>query len=172
MGYVEQEVAEFDYTIKKPSETGDYRDTLIGKTGLKVEFTMAEVEADRALIAKQLKENKGQLVLEAAKIQNITTNHPFVLDLTQEQLFTCALLHQCMQTKAQAEKNIKILEDQDARYAQEVSAIMSKLGFVETSVPTTENVATEPVITAEPEGIIVADTPADAAPEPEAPKAE
>lgn len=167
MGFVEQEVAEFDYTVTKPSESGDYRDAVIGKTGLKVEFTMAEVEADRALIAKQMKENKGQLVLEAAKIENITTNHPFVLDLTEEQLFTCALLHQCMKTKEQAEKNIEILQKQDDRYAQEVSAIMSKLGFVETALPVAEEVVAE----AAPEPVPEAPAP-EAAVEPEAPKAE
>lgn len=145
MGFKKQDVSEFDYTIATPAESGDYRDAVIEKEGLKVQFTVADVEADRTMIAKQMKENKGQLVLEAAKIENITTNHPFVLDLTEEQLFTCALLQECMKRKEQAEKNIKILQDQDEDYAKEVAAIMSKLGFVETSVPTTEEVATEPV---------------------------
>lgn len=166
MGFVPQDVTEFDYTIKKPSESGDYRDSVIGKTGLKVEFTMHEVEADRALIAKQLKENKGQLVLEAAKIENITTNHPFVLGLTEEQLFTCALLHQCMKTKEQAEKNIEILQKQDSDYAKEVDAIMGKLGFVATELPPAEG--GEPVAAAEPVPEAPAEAPVEPAVEPKA----
>jgi hypothetical protein len=140
MEWAEQELSEFDYTVIKPPESGDYKDALIEKTGLRIHFTINDIDSDRALIAKQIKENKGQLVLEAAKIENITSFHPFVLDLTEEQLHTCALLYGCMERKTKAENNLVLLQKQDESYEIQRAAIMTKFGFVDPEPATEEAV--------------------------------
>jgi len=75
-----------EYIIKK--EEKDPLDTVITKKNISVDFTMREVYADKLRMEKMIKEFEGQLTLSSAKIANIEEHHPFVKEMSEQDLFT------------------------------------------------------------------------------------
>lgn len=126
-----QPLSDYSWVVKTPAD--NFQEAVIEKTGLKVDFTMAQVYAEKADYEKRLKENKGQLVLESAKVENISRNHPFLLELTEQQLFTTALFNECKTAQERATKNIAILQEAIADYEAEIAAINKACDFPEQS---------------------------------------
>lgn len=107
----------------------DYKEARILKTGLTAVFTINEIESSERSVEKRLKEVRGQLELERAKMANVERNHPFVLKMSEEDLFTA---HLYMEAKAM----VKGLEPEQTNLqtaltesAKEKDDIMRALGF-------------------------------------------
>lgn len=83
------------YTIKEKHD--DPKMTVIEKTGIVADFTLAELEGNIRLNEKYEKEIKAKMEYEAAKMKNIEANHPFVLDMSEQDLFTA---HMYMEAKS------------------------------------------------------------------------
>ncbi len=80
------------YTFKPEENTNDgvikvtkKNDRVIVKTGHEVEFTLADMENNEAYLEKQKKEIVPVIEHRKAVMQNVTENHPIVLELTPEQ---------------------------------------------------------------------------------------
>jgi len=76
-------MAKFKVIDRKPKEKLDY---VIKKTGFSVEFTLREMHTDMEYNKRMVKELEGKLQIENATIENIKSNHPFVLDFDDEKL--------------------------------------------------------------------------------------
>lgn len=95
----------YQYQLEdKEKEIG--RESVIEKRGHVIKFTLAELAQNHIQLEKLDKELTAQAEHERAKMKNIEAHHPFVLDLTDEQLFTAhmyanakALLTQCVSKK-------------------------------------------------------------------------
>ncbi len=95
----------YQYQLEdKDKEIG--RDTVIEKRGHVIKFTLAELTQNHIQLEKLDMELTAQAEHERAKMKNIEEHHPFVLDFTDEELFTAhmyanakALLTQCVDKK-------------------------------------------------------------------------
>lgn len=76
---------ELKYEISKRAT--DAKDSIIKKTGATVEFSMGQVEASEAQLEKVKRELQGQVDVETAKMANIEVHHPFVLKLSEQEMF-------------------------------------------------------------------------------------
>lgn len=63
-------------------------DTIIKKSGTTVEFSMGQIKASEDQLEKIKRELQGQIDVEGAKMVNIETHHPFVLKMSEQDMFT------------------------------------------------------------------------------------
>jgi hypothetical protein len=77
----------YTYKILK-EDAEDFKDSEILKKGITATFTVRELERIEKEVRKQLKEAEAQYNLEAAKMENIERNHPYVKEMDEEKLFT------------------------------------------------------------------------------------
>ena len=83
---------------------------IIEKTGHTITFTMQEVELNTANLLKAKKEIEAKKELEKAKMENIQSFHPFILDMSEQDLLTCWLYKE---SKGIVDMCIKKLEQID-----------------------------------------------------------
>lgn len=79
-------MSEHKYTIH--NENQDPKASIIRKSNVDVDFTLYDLEKNKRDFSKLLKECEAQKQLADAKMVNIETHHPFVMDLSEEQCFT------------------------------------------------------------------------------------
>lgn len=79
--------SKYTYKILK-EDADDFKNSEILKKGIQATFTIRELERIEKEVRKQLKEAEAQYNLEAAKMDNIERNHPYVKDFDDEKLFT------------------------------------------------------------------------------------
>lgn len=61
-------------------------DFVIKKTGFAVDFTLREMHNDMEYNKRMVKELEGKLQIEKAMMENITRNHPYVLDFDDDKM--------------------------------------------------------------------------------------
>lgn len=117
----------------KEKEIG--RDSVIEKRGHVIKFTLAELAQNHIALEKLDKELTAQAELERAKMKNIEEHHSFVLDLSDEELFTAhmyanakALLTQCVDKK-------KEIADQLESDRKEIADIKEQIPGIEVPEP-------------------------------------
>ena len=87
-----------EYKIKTLDET-DPRNSMIEMHGKPIEFTIHGMQASIKNAEKNITELEAQATVNRAKMTNIETNHPFVLDMSEQDMFTC---HMYQESKALA----------------------------------------------------------------------
>lgn len=124
------------------------KDTVIEKTGVIVKFTMGELEGADAGMEKILKEITAKRDYEKAKMTNIETNHPFVLTLSEEDLFTAHMYQDSKNLVKMAEIKIPEFKKQLAEDAAEILEIkcqIPELAVVPSTAPADQAAAETPV---------------------------
>jgi len=114
-----------EYKLIKKNE--DPKLALIEKSGITATFTIAEIEGEQATLEKYLKEFNGQLTLEEAKMSNIEDNHPFVLEMSEQDCFT---VHMYQEAKSMAHvynQKIPEFEEQLEKSRAEMALVMEAL---------------------------------------------
>jgi hypothetical protein len=117
-----------EHTYKIVKEATDPKESVIEKSNIKVEFTIYELEAENRTIEKYLKEFGAQKLLADAKITNIEDNHPWVKDLTEEQLFTAHMYQENQAMSRVMQKKIDEYEKAQIDSAEELKDIYSQIG--------------------------------------------
>lgn len=87
---------DFTYTVATPNDA-DPKGAVIVKDGIKATFTVAAMQLEQQGVKKVIKELDSRLEIETAKYENITTHHPFISDMSDEDLFTA---HMAWESKA------------------------------------------------------------------------
>jgi exonuclease VII small subunit len=72
------------YKIKEKNE--DPKLTVIQKTGLTAEYTLADIERNIEQVNRVITELDATLRVNKAKAENVERNHPFVMDLDETAL--------------------------------------------------------------------------------------
>jgi len=103
--------------------------TKIKKSGIEVEFTLAQVEAEWAPIEKRVKEMDAQLKLAEQTRDNLLEHHPFLKDLTEEQLFTTHMYQEAMSFVKVLPEKIGEYEDALKESKEEYAYMVDKLGL-------------------------------------------
>lgn len=114
-----------EYKIVEKKE--DPKESVIEKTGHVIKFSIYEVEAVSAANEKELRAVKGKREVEAAKMSNIEHFHPFVLDLTPEQLMTVYMYQEAKVFVEVCDKKIAEFEKTAEELAVEMADMYTKL---------------------------------------------
>lgn len=86
-----------DYKLKEKAENP--REAVIEMSGKTIEFTLQDLEGNIKRAEKTVVELEAQAKINRAKMTNIETNYPFVLEMSEKDLFTC---HMYQESKALA----------------------------------------------------------------------
>lgn len=126
------------YTFKPEENTNDgvikvtkKNDRVIVKTGHEVEFTLTDMENNEAYLEKQKKEIVPVIEHRKAVMQNVTENHPIVLELTPEQRHA---VHMYREAEVELEKYEEVIAEVNRvleKSAEEKKEIIKQLNLEE-----------------------------------------
>lgn len=114
-----------EYKIVEAHE--DPKESVIEKTGHVIRFSMYEVERDQLSNAKELRAVEGKREVEAAKMSNIEHFHPFVLDLTPEQLMTVYMYQEAKVFVEVCDKKIAEFKKAEDELAEEIVELYKQI---------------------------------------------
>lgn len=80
------------YAVKEPNE--DALHTVITKSGISVDFTPADMILEQTRCEKIIKELEGKREVERMKMENIEAHHPFVKEMSLQDLFTAHMYYE------------------------------------------------------------------------------
>ena len=100
---------------------------VIEKHGEVLKFSLKDIENNLAHNAKLRKENDAKLEYEKAMKENIEGHHPFVLDLTPEQLHTAAMYKKACDFVTLCEATLKSIDAQDEIDNAEIAEIKRQI---------------------------------------------
>ena len=105
----------------------DVKDRLIEKRGEVVEFTLSDVELNFKEMNTKKKELEGKRDFEKVKKENIEQHHPFVLELSEQDLFTAWMYKEAVGWVTLCEEKIKLIDEQIASDEKEIAEIKSQI---------------------------------------------
>lgn len=121
----------YTYKILKEDKE-DFKNSEILKKGITATFSVYELERIEKEVKKQLTEAQAQYNLEAAKMDNIERNHPYVKELDEEKLFTIHM-YQEAKTKYKKYKEFYDKGNMDLKiYQNEMTDMYTQLGVTPT----------------------------------------
>jgi hypothetical protein len=115
------------YTIKESKD--NIKDSVIEKTGHKITFTFAAVEAHKEKLAKSIKELMGKREIELASMENVKSNHPKFLELTGEEMVAAAIYEKSREMVQEIERAVSVYEKQLAEYEAEETEAKKQLNI-------------------------------------------
>lgn len=118
----------FEYKISEEDKAkGITRDSIIEKRGHVIRFSLNQLEANHAQLAKTRKEIDAQMQYERAKIANIESFHPFVKELTEEQLSTVDIYSTAKNIEKQCVEKLKEIDDYVSNDTVEIADIKKQI---------------------------------------------
>ena len=118
-----------DFEVKEVNED-DFRFSIIERSNMKNEFTLADIEAAQAEMHRLQKEITSQMNLCKATCDNITSNHPFIEDLSLEQTHHVWMYEENRVVAEDSEAKLKEVEEQLDEYEKLSDVIYKVGGFV------------------------------------------
>ena len=110
-------------------EEGDVIDYVIEKRGLTSEFTIRDINSNLARMEKVTKELQAQLELEQAKMTNIEHFHPFVKDLSPEDLHTAWMYREAQEYVTQIVPKLEEIKNAVAADEKTVAEVKEALNL-------------------------------------------
>lgn len=108
---------------------------VIEKHGEVIKFTLKDIEDTVAENVKRKKENLAKLQYETARKENIEHFHPFVKDLTPEQLLTVYMYKEACSWIEISNKNIENIDKQNKIDQDEIAEIKKQIPFLDVKEP-------------------------------------
>jgi hypothetical protein len=112
----------------------DEEDITIEKSGFTYEFTKSSLIDNLRYIRKIKKEMTAQISLNKAEMENIVHFHPFINDMTEEDLQVAFLYERSLATKNEAEKKLEQANEAEAEELDTIAKIKEQLD-IEIEVP-------------------------------------
>lgn len=122
-----------DFTLKSEDKK-DFKKSTIQRDNISDEFTVAAVEENQRYLDKMYKEMDGQIKVSKAYIDNVSRNHPKILELSGEELAAAVMLVENSEVLKQAKEKMKEITLQQKEYKDLLKIIYKKFGFVESAV--------------------------------------
>ena len=105
----------------------DVKDRIIEKRGHVITFTLNQVEENTKALLKSIKEIGAKKELENAKMVNIEGFHPFVKELSEQDLHTAWMYQESKTLAKMCEEKLKEINDQIEKDAIEVEEIKNQI---------------------------------------------
>ena len=122
-----------DFNLKKENKK-DFKKSVIERVNLTNEFTIEDIEKHQRDLDKMAREATAQIRVTKAAIGNVEKNHKFVSKMSDEQLNAAHYLWDAKVLLRDTEKKLKSVNETKKKYAQILSVIYGKFGFVESNV--------------------------------------
>lgn len=125
----------YKYVVVEAKE--DPNETIIEKQDISIRLTVNELESDRRRVDKIKAQIEGQMKIDEASLQNVITNHPFVVEATEEETKKAVALSLYNGIKNTIDEHKKKLEEIEALYKEheeELQAIKEQTG-IEINIP-------------------------------------
>jgi adenylosuccinate synthase len=127
-----------DLTVPEP------KDRVIEKRGHVITFTLNEVEANTKDLLQKKKEIEAKKGIEDAKMENISSFHTFVTEMSEEDLFTAWMYQEAKGMSKMCQDKLDQINTQLENDAKEVAEIKKQLPILEEVVsPLSEEVIQE-----------------------------
>lgn len=130
---MDQEQQGYQYKVLEPAQ--DYKDSKIEKSGITSTFTLREIANNRTTLLKLQKELEAQILVQDATTTNIENFHPFVKDMSMEDMHTAGMFYEARGYRDQCQKKLDEVQKLLADEVAEEELIMQSLGFVKTDTP-------------------------------------
>lgn len=108
-------------------EIPSVRERVIEKTGHVTEFTMKDVDESMLIVDRNIKELQAKRDVEDAKMQNIQHFHPFVLEMSDEDLMTAWLYQESKGMKELCDNKLKEIIEQKEKDLAEIAEIKAQI---------------------------------------------
>lgn len=127
---------EFGYKLKNVSLNVDnvdeidfpqLKDRIIIKSGDTVEFSMAQVEKNMADYLKFKKEREAQIAHEEAIISNVEHFHPFVLEMSDQDLLTAWMYKESKGKLEREKKHLAVVNEAISSLEDEIRQIKEQI---------------------------------------------
>ena len=118
-----------EYNIK-PNETGEeilMEDRTIEKRGHVIEFTLSDVDANIRQNTKTQTELAAKVKVDSAKQENIINFHPFLKNMSEEEIFTAWLYQDTQNTIDLVQSKLDEVEAQIESDTEEMKVIKEQL---------------------------------------------
>lgn len=102
-------------------------ETVIEKTGLTVKFTMQQILDHEVQLHKNVEALTAQLALEKAKLTNIEDNHPTVVAMSEQDLFTAHMYKSIKDVVQNVQNALTNNQTELNQYATEKAAIYAQV---------------------------------------------
>ena len=113
------------YKIKSQEEGK----TIIEKTNFSSEFRLEDVKAYIEKLKRTKQELEGQIKLEQAKIDNVVSFHPEVLDLAPEKKTAVVIIEKSKELKEVCEKKLEEIETAFKQYREDLNEVKEQTGL-------------------------------------------
>lgn len=118
----------FKYEVVKADKT-DFKQSLLRKSNVTVDFKIADVEAHEQSLRKTLAEWDGRARINRATMTNIRRNHPFVIAMSKKDRFTVHMYQEAENVVRTIEPKLKEIKEALEEYAAEKADLYKQLGF-------------------------------------------
>jgi len=115
-----------DFTVTEVNKD-DFRFSVIERSNMKNEFTLADIEAAVKEMERLQKEITSQKNLCQATCDNITTNHPFISELSLEHTHHVWMYQENRVVVEDSVAKLKEVEEQLSEY-EKLSAVIYEIG--------------------------------------------
>ncbi len=105
----------------------DMKDRVIEKRGGVDEFTMNDIELNTKNLLNTKKELEAKRQYENVKKENIEQHHPFVLDMSEQDLFTAWMYKEAAGWVILCDEKLKLIEEQLETDALEIAEIKKQI---------------------------------------------
>jgi len=122
-----------DFELKEENKE-DFKQSTIVRKNVETEFSLALVEDHKNDLVKMEKELDSQVNICQATCDNITRNHEFVKELTDEQLHHVWMYQENKSVVDNAAGKLVEVREQLGTYNELLDTIYEKFGFVKTDV--------------------------------------
>ena len=122
-----------DFELKEENKE-DFKQSVIERSNVTSEFTLALVEEHKADLEKMEKELTAQIGICEKTCENIERNHEFVKELTPEQIHHVWMYQENKTVVDNATPKLETVKDQMKQYDELLDTVYTKFGFVKTEV--------------------------------------
>ncbi len=105
----------------------ELKDRIIEKHGGVDEFTINDIELNTKNLLNTKKELEAKKQYENVKKENIEQHHPFVLEMSEQDLFTAWMYKEASGWVKMCDEKLKQIEDQLAEDAEELAEIKKQI---------------------------------------------
>ena len=112
----------------------NYKDTIIEKSGVKVNITLADMESQYTKVLKLKEEIEAQILVDKAQVTNCETNYPEIIDATEEdekRVIALTLRKGNLTEIERYEKKLQEINEAIADYEAELEDIKKQTGLNE-----------------------------------------
>lgn len=117
-----------DFNLKKVNKK-DHKQSIIERSNLTNEFTLADIESHQAELTKMSRELVAQIRVSTAAKDNVARNHTLVAKLSDEQLSAANYLFETKEILRKSEAKLKEVKATIKKYNEVIKVVTEKFGF-------------------------------------------